>query len=125
MGSFPKRNPPLFQVAFNDTGDPFRELSDQNYQRLALVKWDGAGVVGNPRTIEAVADQLTSDMISLKVYDLTNAQVIAEVTGATTTGPEIVDLGELLNVSAGPAVWEIQGKRGASNVGRLYSLSVT
>ena len=55
--------------------------------------------------------------IDLRLYDATNGNVIATVTGVTSNMPSIHQASSVSNLSAGAAVWEIQGKRNANKNG--------
>lgn len=48
----------------------------------------------------------------LRVYDLTNAMVIAEISGLTNGAMVIHDLGAISNLSSTEAIWELQSRRG-------------
>ena len=46
----------------------------------------------------------------LRVYDLTNSQVIAEVTGLSNATEVIIDFGAVSNLPTSPAIFELQAK---------------
>lgn len=52
---------------------------------------------------------------SVRLYDLTNANVIAEVTNVGITTPSIIDLGIISNLPTSEAIFEIQVKRETAN----------
>lgn len=71
--------------------------------------WPGSDKFGAPSNIKSTGTLSKAGEGYVKIYDVTNGQVIAE--GITTTEAQhIFDLGALSNVSAGEAVWEVQMK---------------
>jgi hypothetical protein len=61
----------------------------------------------------------------VRVYDVTNANTIAEATGFNHLLPTIVDLGAVSNLSAGPAIWAVQVRSGSPASHRLYFDSIS
>lgn len=99
------------------------------YEVLSTLVWPGSDAVGVPVSIKANAfvDGL-GDVGDWRVYDVTNALAIGEVTGIVAIDvANIVDLGSLSNVSTGEAVWEIQGRETDQGKGAqfdFYSMTI-
>jgi hypothetical protein len=71
----------------------------------------GTTVLGSPTAIKAIAWRLSgSGTFSMRVYDLTNALEICEVTGLSSAVATIQDFGSLSNLPTGEAMWEVQAK---------------
>ncbi len=46
--------------------------------------------------------------MDIRVYDVTNSQVICEKIDITSGTPVVIDLGTISNLPTGAAVWEVQ-----------------
>jgi hypothetical protein len=86
-----------------------------SWTRAARFIFPGSNVLGTPAAIKVVAghDSTSGD---LRVYDVTNSQVICSLSSfGSATG--IKDLGAISNVPAGEAEWELQYQEtGSGNV---------
>lgn len=72
----------------------------------------GSDTVAIPGSIEAVVfKDIGAATMDIRIFDFTNAIVIAEMTGITDTIPTIQDLGTLSNIPAAQAIWEVQARR--------------
>lgn len=57
-----------------------------------------------------------------RVYDVTNAETIAEVTGITNTNWSTIDIAGITNLPADYAVWEVQGRKDTGEVQSVFWL---
>jgi hypothetical protein len=82
---------------------------NDNYIVRSTFYFRGTKFLGLPRSIQLVAmvDSATEPG-DVRIYDLTNSQVIAEKTGIVDLVPTIIDMGVLSNLPQGPAIFEIQ-----------------
>ena len=102
-------------VSWADDADDFigKNLTNSYVSQGAFV-FQGADDVGSPTVIEVLANGSSSSPAhSIRIYDITNAQVIAEVTGRTSTVRSIIDMGTISNLPASPAEFQVQAKRDA------------
>jgi len=71
--------------------------------------FEGSDAVGVPKAFHIIGGIIDSGAVQwIRIYDVTNAQVICELTGITSDFPVILDLGALSNVPTGMAIWEVQ-----------------
>lgn len=89
------------------------------YEVLNRFGFDGIDNVGTPTAIKLIAYIRATDG-RVRIYDLTNAQVICETALITNIEPEILDCGVLSNISNTPAVWEVQAKRTGAGGSRCF-----
>lgn len=92
---------------------PFTKVvtGDTTYYTAHLFRFQGTDIMGPPIKIFALAGWIDSTTQSLRIYDVTNAQVICERTDITNEFPSEEDMGVLSNLPEGPATWEVQMKR--------------
>jgi len=96
------------------------------YVSQAAFEFKGELEVGNPSRITFVGNGSDgSPAHSVRIYDITNAVVIAEVTGSVNAIRAIVDMGAIANVPSLDAIWEIQAKRDGSGSVALELSSLT
>lgn len=112
----------IIQVALTGDGQAkYQSITSANWEVLGYMVFPGTTVWGTDGTNCAgfVAWMITPDAsgIDLRLYDATNGNVIATVTGLTGTTPSIHQAPSVSNLSTGAAVWEIQGKRNANKNG--------
>jgi hypothetical protein len=82
-----------------------------SYTTVGVLPFQGSDVTGPLVLLEAVVGLGSANEMAARVYDVTNALVIAEALLITDVYPAFVDLGAISNVPAAPAVWELQIKR--------------
>lgn len=82
--------------------------ASNNYAVIARFKFRGTTVLGTPSNIEAIINVNGANPGDIKIFDFTNSLDIAEKTGIANIVPQIVDLGALSNLPAGPAIFELQ-----------------
>ncbi|RKZ96610.1 MAG: hypothetical protein DRQ40_00430 [Gammaproteobacteria bacterium] len=98
--------------------------SSKSYTAKTYILFPGHSLIGTPTKIEVIAksSSKSSKAAQVRIYDVTNNKVIAEKY-VSTDRPEVVDLGELGNISSESAVWELQMKKIESKV-YCYALNV-
>ena len=98
-----------------------------SYVSQSAFEFKGILQVGSPSKITYVGNGSDgSPAHSVRIYDITNAQVIAEMTGSVNAVRGIIDMGAIANVPSTGAIWEVQAKRdGAGSVAlELSSLTI-
>jgi hypothetical protein len=80
------------------------------YARVAAFPFPGTSVIPTVSKITALVRRNgAATSASIRIYDATNANVIAEATGITTLDDTLItDLGAVSNLPAGAAAFEIQ-----------------
>jgi hypothetical protein len=93
-------------IAFNDVV----QSSSLTYERVAAFPFPGTAIIPSLSKINALVRRNgAATSVSIRIYDATNALVIAEATGITTLDETaITDLGTISNLPAGEATFEIQ-----------------
>jgi len=87
------------------------EFEEDEYEAGAYFIFQGTANLGTPTNIKAVlCVEDDSSPGSLRIYDTTNAKIIAELTDIDNENPQILDLGTLSNLPTGEALIEVQGK---------------
>jgi hypothetical protein len=102
--------------------DVGRTTNKSTYSKLARVIYVGKEKMGTMKSIEAVS-HMDSGAISydIKVVDRKNGSiVVAEVTGLTNTDSEIVDLGNISNLTNNKTILEIQLRRIGNGSKKAY-----
>ncbi|GAI42667.1 unnamed protein product, partial [marine sediment metagenome] len=88
--------------------------ADDSWVRVCLFAFGGTGNIGTPSYIDfVIAFTAMEGPAGVRIYDLTNAAVIASDTNiADTSGAwTIITDSSLTNLSADKAVWELQIQR--------------
>jgi hypothetical protein len=95
-------------IAFNDVVQS--TVIAPAYERVSAFPFPGTAVIPTITKINALVRRNgAANSVAIRIYDVTNAQVIAEVTGITTLDETaITDLGTISNLPAGEATFEIQ-----------------
>jgi hypothetical protein len=91
------------------SGDPYIRLTAAAYTTAGSLGWLGTDTVAAPIAIWVLIALSGGTSMNWRIYDETNALVIAEVTGQTNTTLVNIDLGTLSNISATGAIWDVQG----------------
>jgi len=108
-------------LSFGSDTKPYLKGKDATYDFLASFFFEGTAVAGTPTeaTIRFTnKGGITSDV---RIYDVDNALVIAEVTGLSPVTEQIFqteDMGILSNLSTDRATWEVQIKNSAAGGGK-------
>lgn len=110
----------LLFAAGNGNGDkPWVSIKSATYYTVARFIFRGTTILGTPVSAKALLERPNTPIANyqVKIYDVTNAQTIAESVAQSTAGPLILDLGALSNLPAGDNnYWEVQIKTGTGTV---------
>ena len=91
---------------------PLVVTNSGSYETVGFFSYTGTDVSGIPLQICVISGMHdTGTVCGVRIYDHTNAMVIAENLTISTSSPTLVDLGTIGNCSSGNAVWEVQVKR--------------
>lgn len=100
----------------NNSTNPYIEVKSSYYRTAAKFIFNGTTELGTPVKIKvAYQVQQSSKPGSIRIYDYTNGNVIAEKTHLNSTSENIVDLGSLSNLPSSQAVFEVQMKTTSSS----------
>ncbi len=97
---------------------------DTNYEVQGRFMYPGSIDVGAPIAFDAVGAAESGKDFQVRIFDLTNATVIAESAVLTNTSPEVVSFGTISNIPAAEAVFEIQCQSPGGGKGFMDSVSV-
>jgi hypothetical protein len=92
----------------SSSGSAYIETTSTTYDVLAQAAWPGSDATDIPSVIYVAVELGGGTSMSVRILDATNAQVIAELTGITVGTFTVLSMGAPANVSATPAVWEVQ-----------------
>jgi len=107
----------------DDTGAAF--MNDTDWEVIRSFRFPGTGVV-TPSVFRIVASRAgTANQNDVRLYDFTNAQVIAELT-VTAVGKAVYTDSSLQNLPASEAIWEVQAKKSQvqASLGYLHEFEV-
>lgn len=92
--------------------DVYAEMKSSSYVVGARIVFPGTHKVATPSAmVLSYLVKSSSKPGSVRIYDITNSQVICEKTNLTNTGDfELLDMGTLANLPTDRAVFELQGK---------------
>lgn len=98
-------------LTFPPHNGDYKKTASSTYEIAARHTYSGSNAIGAPTKIYANAWIQSDGGGNVRIYDLTNALVIAESANITSvSGSNIVDLGSIANVPSGQAVWLIEWK---------------
>ena len=87
----------------------YAQRSGTSYARVSAFIFEGTTALGNITNIAANIWRNIATTVDVRVYDVTNTALIAELTGITSTSSaNIEDLGSITNLPAGEALFEVQ-----------------
>ena len=112
---FVKLNQILPTQSFKVTATGVNSTTATAYENIMELTIPGESIANI--TAIKILGKMTSgaDSYSVRVYDSTNSNIIAEKTGLTNTSNSITDLGTLANLPDDEAIFEIQAKRIGGN----------
>jgi hypothetical protein len=89
---------------------PFTKVttSSTSYYSANAFMFHGSDDIGVPESICVICGILDATSLDVRVYDVTNNAVIAELTGETIDYPACLDMGTLSNIPQLKAIWEVQ-----------------
>ena len=97
-----------------------------SYVSQSAFEFKGELEVGSPSKITVVGNSSDGNpSMAIRIYDITNAQVIASITGFTTSVRGIINMGAIANVPPAGAIWEIQALRESGGAVALELSSLT
>jgi hypothetical protein len=105
---------------------PFMKLDTEEatYVTGGVIPYPGSNDEGIPKKISVVCGKKGgATTFSVRLYDKTNALVIAKKTNKSNDYPELLDLGTISNVPEGPAIWELQVKKTAGVAGKVVTVA--
>lgn len=100
-------DPRSIEFSWAGVGAPELSTVNSTYTTMARIVFRGSSVVGTPSAMTAACFQQGTDM-SIRVFDVTNTQVIAEVSGIVSSTPSLVDFVTISGVPETEAIWDIQ-----------------
>jgi len=103
---------------------PFMKLETEeaSYVSAGVIAYPGSDVEGTPTKISVVCGKKGgTTTFSVRIFDKTNALVIAADYNKDDDYPALRDLGAISNVSEGPAIWEVQIKKTAGVAGKVVT----
>jgi len=108
-------------VTMSDGTNSYISTVATGYAVLSKFIYTGSSDIGAITKIYATVSQANGATTSIRIYDVTNALVIAELTGFNDTTTTIKDLGAISNLPSGQAIFEIQAK--TSNASKAVLVS--
>lgn len=85
------------------------------YEVVTRFPYDGSDAAGIPILLTLVGGQTGGATASFRLFDVTNAAVIAEVTGVVAVSPSLINMGVISNIPTGPAIIELQALKTAGS----------
>ncbi len=87
--------------------------SSLTYEDTGSLTFAGSNLLGAILAVKILFKQAGSaSTSSVRLYDVTNSQVICEITGLASEGKIVKDMGTISNVPTGEAILELQAKVG-------------
>ena len=81
------------------------------YKTVQVMIFEGSSVMGIPSEIKAVVKKKSSGTAGIRIVDITNNDVICELTDFSESDYTVKDLGNIANISSTEVIWEIQIKK--------------
>jgi len=99
------------EITLSGNANNYLFSKSASYTVLTRFIFKGTTILGNPTNIKMIVHVKTAlKPGDVRIYDLTNANVICEVTGISSLIPIVVDLGTLSNLPSGEVMFEVQVK---------------
>lgn len=89
------------------------QSKSSTYDTVGIFIFRGSDLIGTPASIKAIFGCDVGVTGDVRIYDVTNGMIVAEMIGSTAAYPSIVDLGTISNVPTGEALWELQVRKTA------------
>ena len=99
----------IFKNRIMTFGAAEKDITSSDYKLVYPILFPGTNTM-IPTTIKLLANNSKTSPYSIKIFDSTNRNDIAEVTGLTNDALAIIDLGAISNLSTDEAIWELQAK---------------
>lgn len=104
-------NAKCIEITLSGNANNYLFAKSATYAVLTRFAFKGITALGSPTNIKAIIHVKTAAKPGdVRIYDLTNANAICEVTGISSLTPTLVDLGTLSNLPSGEAMFEVQAK---------------
>jgi hypothetical protein len=118
-------SPTEIHLQFGGNTDPWFEAKSATYVIAGRMAFKGTNVLGTPTSAKFVASTDTGGgSVDCRIYDVTNAQVIAEYTGITSTTFAIYTDSTLTNLPTGEALFEVQIRDTAGQTAQITAASL-
>jgi len=100
------------------------ETEESTYEVGGVIPYPGSDEVGAPVKVWIVCGKKGSGVkYSVRLFDKTNATVIASQFNEEDVYPTLKDMGTIANVTEGPAIWEVQIKKTEGDAGKTAAVS--
>ena len=110
---------------FTDGRNPFVQTQRSNYTTMFMIIFRGTDVVERPSVIKMIhAQTVATHTHEIRIRDITNGTIIAELTGLSNTNPQIDIIPILGEISSGEAIWEIETRKIRAGGSKLYSMMI-
>lgn len=113
--------------AIGNNTAPFIKVSAASYLLVRQFVFKGSNTVGVPTNIKVIAgSEIVDKGFDIRIFDSTNANVLAEMLNITTIGMIIRDMGTLSSIPTGESIFEIHMRKNVSSggTGKIASLEV-
>jgi len=100
------------------------EAKAASYETVSCFIFQGSDALAVISAIKAVISADGSISGDIRIFDVTNSNVIAELTTFTNSTPVLTDLGAITNVPTDPAVFEVQMLRDGTGGDRVLLCAV-
>jgi hypothetical protein len=112
-------------VTFTDSTRPYVKRTNNSYDVMAYVIFNGTQNQGSPVCIQALSwSKSSSKDYSIKIIRQDTGDTVCEVTGQTNDQIQIVDFGVISNLPTVPTIFEVHGKCQKGGECRIASLSI-
>lgn len=115
------------QVAssFRTEVEPFIRILSAAWSVAGYILYPGANTFCELNRIDIIAEQQAATGSSeVRVYDVTNGNVIGTITGINAAGMAIYSTTSLSNIPSAAAVFEIQARKVSGTQGRLAHVAL-
>jgi hypothetical protein len=121
------RQAPDVNVTFGDATNPYIETESGTYITVGSFVFEGTEC-SSPTAAKWIIETTGDAQADVRLYDVTNSQVIAELTGQTASGPTIKASSSLSNLPASDSVFQVQILKSAGaggNKARIYGFGLS
>lgn len=113
----------IISGSFMNSGQAFCAGASAIYETVSHILWAGSTLLGTPSSIFMTLATKTSKQANFRIFDRTNALVVAEVTAFANTDSTPTDMGTITNISAMQSDWVIQIQRNEAGAeGRVSAI---
>jgi hypothetical protein len=90
------------------SGSAFIRTASASYETIGHIAWPGTTAAAAVRSVKALIALSGGTSMNIRIFDATNATTICIITGHTTVGFTVQDMGTVSNVTTTSADWEVQ-----------------